>query len=517
MKNHIGESSTTSKIFRFSSGQFLTLNECQIEKIPYLTALVSAETNFDSVKADDGYYLLDSHINYKNFLYVLDSISFQSVRQLFTSLPKNYNILAIIALLDFLAIESERDPTLEEVNSSFFWTAEFGNKLGTYQFVYRPCDIQDMSVRFAIALTKDKYDFKNRKVIDQIYWFIMFILSAHELFETHLRYHVYIIAQNCFATLCPSLLKYLHRLEQRTEKEIRETSITINNHKSPSSKNSLLWNLNVFNNECTFHFWDFDYLCIKRRLCLTFRNCFCNGLALFTKSKKDSSFFCDCRKKSYNMDNNLEPSRQKILQNMYKHLLSSVLEQVSVEAHGRKFNDYDELIYKPILDNILNSDVVQVTIHNSIVSEIWELKSKLERQYAELMKEIQIYERNHLIPNEDKIKIHSLLSSWDMIESLLEKKQNEALACEKTLNKLHQYKSVIDEIESTILVDLHDLFIDEIQIFINRQEELWTLINNLSCNQEEKIKTLKSTKTHKINSTRKYRRLPKIQCKYKTH
>ncbi|CAF4044411.1 unnamed protein product, partial [Rotaria sordida] len=189
------------------SGQLLTLNEYQIEKIPYLTALVSAGSSFDSVKVDEGYYLLDSRIDYQNFLFVLNSISFHSIRQIFIHLSKNYNILAIIALMDFLAIEHERNPTLEEVDLSFFWNVEFGDKLDIYEFICRPSDIQDMAVRFAIAMAKEEYDFRNRQVIDQIYWFIMFILSAHQLFETNLRYHIHKIAQNCFSIYYPSLLE----------------------------------------------------------------------------------------------------------------------------------------------------------------------------------------------------------------------------------------------------------------------------------------------------------------------
>ncbi|CAF4331806.1 unnamed protein product, partial [Rotaria sordida] len=163
MNDHIDESSTTTKTFRFGSGQLLTLNEYQIEKIPYLTALVSAGSSFDSIKAGEGYYLLDSRIDYQNFLFVLNSISFHSIRQIFIHLSKIYNILAIIALMDFLAIEHERNPTLEEVNSSSFWNVELGDKLDIYQFLCRPSDIQDMAVRYAIAMAKEEYDFRNRQ------------------------------------------------------------------------------------------------------------------------------------------------------------------------------------------------------------------------------------------------------------------------------------------------------------------------------------------------------------------
>ncbi|CAF3576230.1 unnamed protein product [Rotaria sp. Silwood1] len=233
MDNHIDESSTTTKTFRFSSGQLVTLNEYQIGKIPYLTALVSAGFSFDSVKTDEGYYLLDPRIDWQDFLFILDSISFHSIRQIFTHLPKHHNILAILALMDFLAMGPDRNPTLEEVNSSFFWNVEFGEKLDLYQFICRPSDMQDMAVRFAIAMTKEEYDFTNRQVIDQIYWFIMFILSAHELFETNLRYHVHKIAQNCFSIYYPSILECLNRLQQRTENKIHESSITTSTHINP--------------------------------------------------------------------------------------------------------------------------------------------------------------------------------------------------------------------------------------------------------------------------------------------
>ncbi|CAF4201882.1 unnamed protein product, partial [Rotaria sordida] len=169
-------------------------------KIPYLTALVSAGPYFDSIKINEGYYLLDSRINYEDFQFVLKSISFHSVRQIFIDLPKNYNILAIIALLDFIGIKPVRCPTLEEIDSSFFWNLECGDTLGTYQLIYKSSDAKDMAVRFAIALAKEEYDFRNRTIINQIYWFIMFILSAYELFETNLRYHYKMILDDILNT-----------------------------------------------------------------------------------------------------------------------------------------------------------------------------------------------------------------------------------------------------------------------------------------------------------------------------
>ncbi|CAF1954324.1 unnamed protein product [Rotaria magnacalcarata] len=257
----MGESSTTTKTFHFGSGQLLALSEDQAGKIPCLTALVSAGPNFDSIQLNNGYDSLDSRIDYRDFQFALDSISFHSIRQIFTRLPKNCNSLAIIALSDFLAIRPERDPTLDEVNSSFFWNVEFGDKLGTYKFIYSSYHIQDMALRFAIALIKEEYDFSNHQVIDQIHWFIMFILSAHKLFETHLRYHVHKIAENCFSWFCPFLLERLYRLEERTEKEIRDNSITASIHINPHREIDALYSFNVFPDDCRCHFWHVDPLC----------------------------------------------------------------------------------------------------------------------------------------------------------------------------------------------------------------------------------------------------------------
>ncbi|CAF3560374.1 unnamed protein product [Rotaria sp. Silwood1] len=511
MNDHITESSTTTKTFRFSSGQLLTLTDDQIEKIPYLTALVSAGPSFDSIKLSKGYYLLDSNINYRDFLFVLESISFHSIRKIFIRLPKNYNVLAIIALLDFLAIESERGPTLEEVDSKIFWNFQFGDKLGQYQFIYRPSDIQDMAVRFAIAMAKEEYDFTNRKVIDQVYWFIMFILSCYELFETNLRYHVQKIAQNCFSIFCPSLLECLYRLEQTTEKKIQATSITTSDHISNYRKILIFSTWSEPVNDCKCRYFDLDYLCTIRRLQLTFRCCDCSYWLPLWRSKRDSSFFSECRVRKSYTDNNLVPLYEKILEKMYKCFLETVVKQISMKINGHIF---DELKYKLILYDILNSKPVQDAIDESILSEICEFTPKLEQKYAELRERIQFCEQNVTTLIDDEMWDSLMNLRFGTRESTLKGKQNEALKCEFTLNKLYQYESIIDETRNTILVDLHDLFMDEIKIFFDRWEYIWTLLNNLSLFQEKKKKVSELKKMHRTRSTTKYRPLPKIQCKY---
>jgi hypothetical protein len=228
MTNSIDESMTTARTFRFASGQILTLDEDQIEKIPYLIALVSSADHFESARDEDGYYKLDRYIEYKYFSFVLESLSFHSVRQLFIRLPKKHDVIPIIALLDFLGLVSQPDPTLKEVDSIFFSTLVYSPLLEQHVQIVRPTVIQDMAVRLAIAMVKEEYDFTKHKVIDQIHWFIMFILSAYEFFGPRLRHHVYKIAEHCFSLFKPSLLKPLKKLVSKTEEHIRQLILITN-------------------------------------------------------------------------------------------------------------------------------------------------------------------------------------------------------------------------------------------------------------------------------------------------
>jgi len=76
MNDNISESTTTAITFRFASGQILSLDEDQIEKILYLAAVVSSADHFESTRDGDGYYKLDSHIEFTHFSFVLESLSF---------------------------------------------------------------------------------------------------------------------------------------------------------------------------------------------------------------------------------------------------------------------------------------------------------------------------------------------------------------------------------------------------------------------------------------------------------
>lgn len=120
MKDEVSELATSIKKFRFASDQLLILEDVQIEKIPYLSAIVSAADNFKFVCDEQGHYKLDPYIQFKNFRFVIESLSCKSTRHIFTHLPKADDAIEIIGLFDFLGIGPQLDPTFDEVNSVLF-------------------------------------------------------------------------------------------------------------------------------------------------------------------------------------------------------------------------------------------------------------------------------------------------------------------------------------------------------------------------------------------------------------
>ena len=61
---------TVTALFRFASGQVLTLDEDTIHKIPYLAAMISTADKLKSARDENGYYKLDPRIEYKQFCFL---------------------------------------------------------------------------------------------------------------------------------------------------------------------------------------------------------------------------------------------------------------------------------------------------------------------------------------------------------------------------------------------------------------------------------------------------------------
>ena len=75
--------------FRFvSSNQLLHLTQQQLDRIPYLSALIAHNDNFLSIQNENGEYLLNDPIEYPSLVAILHSIDSNNPSILLNELPK---------------------------------------------------------------------------------------------------------------------------------------------------------------------------------------------------------------------------------------------------------------------------------------------------------------------------------------------------------------------------------------------------------------------------------------------
>jgi hypothetical protein len=524
--NNSESTTTVTTTFRFASGQVLSLDEDQIAKIPYLTAMVSSADRFESARDEDGHYKLDPHINYQHFSFILKSLTFHSVRQLFTRLPKQTDVISIIALLDFLGLGPQPDPTLNEIDSTFFSTVVYSPFLEKHIRLVKLCNIQDMAVQFGIAMAKEEYDFTKCEVIDQIYWFVMFILSAPKWFGSHLRHHVYKIAEHIFILFKPALLKSLKKLKHRSKKEARKFLLTTdkqnfdsNEENNSSITETLDWDLDYHDQLDKYsHFW------LPRRR-LEERQ----GLLLHRiyRSKYDNWFW---RWRAAHEEDLLEPVYRRTLEIMYERLQTLVCRNAVAELR-QKTIPYDFVqrrIHLPLsfylsecevlpkrMDNIFKDEFVQEEIHALILEELCILTPKLERKHAELLKRIREFEQDSET-SYTYMLFNRIFFSFGYLD--FETMQEEALSHELVLNKLNQNANIIvEQIQRRVLDGLRKVALEQFKKWANIQRDIDELCCQLnSCPQSEKSLCIASKTVHQQYQIPVHKPLLKRQFKYST-
>ncbi|CAF1131736.1 unnamed protein product [Adineta steineri] len=207
----------THKTFRFGTGFVLTLTDNQINKIPYLAALVSTADFFEAARDDQGHFIIHPNIDIKQFRFILDWFPCRFIQDIFIRLPDDYDTVSAVVHMDYLGLLNHSDPSLDEVDSSFFGIT-YNPLTNLYTEKIRPSELRDMAVRFAIALIREAYDVTDDKVHDRIYWYVMFIISAQTLFDPNIRHHVYNVAEHYFSLFNPCLIKRLNRLRSIQDK-----------------------------------------------------------------------------------------------------------------------------------------------------------------------------------------------------------------------------------------------------------------------------------------------------------
>jgi len=460
MNDNIVPLLATAKTFRSASGELWTLDDDQIEKIPYLAALVSSAEKFESTRDEHGFYKLDPSIQSKHFTFVLNSLSFQSVRQIFTHLPKQNDIIPIIALFDFLGIAPQPDPTFEEIDTVFFSNLLYKPSANAYLHIIRPFAIQDMAVRFAFALAKEEYDFSNGDVVDQIYWFVMFIQSASELFGPRLRHHVYRIAEHCFALFSPALLKPLQGLIRQTEKgtitvlnSIEEDLCFYEEEEQPLSHGNIHLNY------------------IERPMILQ-----------KSESERFLSFNFHWPYSNYfrrrwgwrqlpSEEDILKPVRRVVVDTIYERLQHELCKSLTVVVRQCQFTGAKKQTYRSILLNILEHERVQNEINDKISIELRKLKPQIETKHNELVIKLRNYEQRLPPVNlATGFAYFFLMYNTDVVR--FEQCQNETLVYELLLEKLHQCAPIIQEIRQHVLRTIYKAAQKQIKDWEKTHEEI---------------------------------------------
>ena len=331
--------------------------------------------------------------------------------------------------------------------------------------------LQDMAVRFTIALIKEEYDFGQCEVMDQIYWFVMFILSATVWFGPRLRHHVYQIAQNCFNVFKPSLLECLEEINRNSEKRTRKFFSFWYNDYTISTLTDYIDSYN----ELKRYLWKHWYLDNFNPRESTIR-------FLHSVYEYQTWFWSINNSRSEDL---LEDIYEFVLEIMYARLQTDVCEQASAEFQERrnawKFlqrrTDVPKSFYlvereklpKKIAD-IFKSARVQEEIGALILEAMCSLISKLEPEHARLVKLVRRYERKHNRWDEDKW--YSFY--YNLYDSVTyEGAQERILSYEVLLNKLIKDSySIIEDIRNRVLVGLNQIALKQFDEWKNTQEEI---------------------------------------------
>jgi hypothetical protein len=389
-----------------------------------------------------------------------------------------------------------------------------------------------MAVRFAVAMAKEEYDFTKRQVVDQIYWFIMFILSAHELFGSHLRHHVYKIAEHCFSLFKPSLLKPLKKLKLKTEKNTGKAILTTNEEDvGPDEENKRVLEqvLDLDYHHRSYSISDLRSTRLERRqvlpVPLTYRNH--NWSWYWRKPPKRDL---------------LEPVYRRVLEIMYERLQNEICQRAMAElremknpykfAHEPTYvllcwillrpiglpNRIDYLSRRAVLPkrigDIFKCELVQEEIRERILEEIYVLVPKLEKRRAELVKELQEFEQTQKILHENNLYPFMY---FPFGPSRFETVREEALSHELILNKLHQGSDIVEQIYQRVLAALYEVALEQFNQWENTQANINQLRHRLSpCQSLEKSFFETSKTIHQHHRIPVNKPLPKRQLKYST-
>jgi hypothetical protein len=467
LDNSIDERSATTHSFRFGSGEVLALDEDQINRSPYLTALVSSADWFVEARDDQGHLKLDPNIQSKYLSFVLGASSSDSLYHLLFHLPVDYDVITMIAHLDFLGHINQGNPTLDEVDDTFFCTLVYDISTRTYSQRIRLYNFRNMAVRFTIALAKEEYDFADDQVMDRIYWYVMFILCAQSMFDIRLRRHAYHVAEQCFRLFKPSMLEPLEKLCIRTEDEVNQPPLATNDTDAYDDEQSVRVMERLIYSHTSASSRPLNYL-FAESIWFEYSQLFESVVTLHDEHLA-------CKKLSVE-ERFVEPLVATVSQMVYERLQRTIARRttkkflLSISAVGganidsgltrlttafvsrasvvvRVTSTGEETIKRQLLPDLFESELVQGEIGNLISAAVPMLIRKLERRHL-LVKEFRRGGLSHYIIFGEASDVEHMKSN--------------PLRYERLLEKLHQRTFLVEDLYKRVLERLYGAAVKQI-------------------------------------------------------
>ncbi|CAF3555590.1 unnamed protein product [Rotaria socialis] len=185
--------------FRFgTSDKLVHLTQEELNRIPYLSNIVTHKDDLLSPQNENGEYVLSHPIEYNWYMAIFHSIISRQPYTLFNELAEANNILDALQLFDYLGIDPFPLPLLK--GRSLVLSNPVKVKNDEERILYQKANISEArqtAAEFIIALSKNEYDLHNFDTVNNIFSLVNIILSNAAVFNSRFRHHTLIVVKEC--------------------------------------------------------------------------------------------------------------------------------------------------------------------------------------------------------------------------------------------------------------------------------------------------------------------------------
>ena len=200
----------------------MTLTQKQLERIPYLRALVSHADNLNCRRNKDNSFVLDDYFSYDVCYPIFSFVIHKQSSCLFTELPRHSNLLRMLEIYDYFCMKSLPVPSIKALLDMFY--EEVSIFSSRYKMVIAS-EQRETASQFLIAIANGKYDMDNLEIAKIIFYVLIDILSHADVFDPRLRYHTLIIIENFCRNLFTEEQQALLLAYKRSLQEFSDTNL----------------------------------------------------------------------------------------------------------------------------------------------------------------------------------------------------------------------------------------------------------------------------------------------------